>query len=114
MVLVIGGDHLGAIAGNLEGLGFGKVHHVKGRTENRCDIPAGTSLILVLVDYVNHNLAKWVKEQAKARTLPLVFSRRSWSAICTSLQNCQACPAAGTCSKAVAMAGSKSRIREVG
>lgn len=100
MVLVIGGDHLGAIAGNLAGLGFGDVHHVKGRNEKRVDIPAGTQLILVLVDYVNHNLAKWVKEQAKAQGLPIVFARRSWSAICQSLQSCAACAHFRRCTQA--------------
>lgn len=102
MVLVIGGDHLGAIGENLEGLGFGRIHHVKGRTEKRVEIPAGTGLIVVLVDFVNHNLARWVKEQAKVRRVPIVFSRRSWSAICQSLQNCSVCPRADGCQWAAA------------
>lgn len=99
MVLVIGGDHLGAIAGNLAELGFGAVQHVKGRTEKRVEIPAGTELILVLVDYVNHNLARWVKEQAKDRRLPIIFARRSWSSICQSLQGCANCPHAHRCAE---------------
>lgn len=88
MVLVVGGDHLGSIAENLRGLGYGEVVHVTGRNERRLDIPAGTRLILVLVDYVNHNLARWVKDQAKAQGIPAVFTRRSWSSVCRSLQNC--------------------------
>ncbi|MFZ5817586.1 MAG: DUF2325 domain-containing protein [Bacillota bacterium] len=97
MVLIIGGDHLGSINQNLRGLGFDAIHHVKGRTEKRVEIPAGTDLIVVLIDYVNHNLARWVKEQAKARSLPIIFSRRSWSAICQSLQNCTSCPGHSRC-----------------
>lgn len=92
MVLIIGGDHLGSIAQNLRSLGFDAIAHVKGRTERRVEIPAGTDLVVVLIDYVNHNLAKWVKEQAKARNLPIIFSRRSWSAICQNLQACTSCP----------------------
>lgn len=91
MVLIIGGDHLGSIAQNLRSLGYDSIHHVKGRTEKRVEIPAGTDLVVVLIDYVNHNLAKWVKEHAKARNLPIIFSRRSWSAICQSLQSCTSC-----------------------
>lgn len=92
MVLIIGGDHLGSIAPNLRNMGFSAIHHVKGRTEKRVDIPAETELVVVLIDYVNHNLARWVKEQAKSRNLPIIFSRRSWSAICQSLQSCTSCP----------------------
>lgn len=92
MVLIIGGDHLGSIAQNLQSLGFTAIHHVKGRTEKRVDIPVDTEMVVVLIDYVNHNLARWVKDQAKARNLPIIFSRRSWSAICQSLQTCTTCP----------------------
>ncbi len=105
MVLVIGGDHLGSIASNLEGLGYKSIQHVKGRTEKRVDIPAGTELVLVLVDYVNHNLARWVKDQAKARKLPIVFSRRSWSDICRNLENCSSCPHAVRCGRVGMRAG---------
>jgi len=92
VVLVIGGDHLGSIGQNLRNLGYADVKHVTGRTERRVEIPAGTELVVVLIDYVNHNLARWVKEQAKARQLPIIFARRSWSAICASLQACADCP----------------------
>ncbi len=92
MVLIIGGDHLGSIDQNLRQLGFRAIKHVKGRNERRVDIPADTEMVVVLIDYVNHNLARWVKQQAKARGLPIIFSRRSWSSICTSLQNCEDCP----------------------
>jgi len=92
MVLIIGGDHLGSIGQNLLQLGFRSVKHVTGRNERRVEIPAGTELVVVLIDYVNHNLARWVKQQAKARGLPIIFSRRSWSSICASLQNCADCP----------------------
>lgn len=97
MVLVIGADHLGSIRGNLAALGLGPVVHVTGRNERRVDIPADTKLVLVLIDYVNHNLARWVKEQAKSREIPVVFSRRSWSAVCQSLANCSGCSVAAIC-----------------
>lgn len=97
MVLVIGGDHLGSIGQNLRNIGFTAVKHITGRTERRIEIPAGTELVVVLIDYVNHNLARAVKEQAKARQLPIIFARRSWSAICASLQNCADCPRRESC-----------------
>ncbi len=100
MVLVVGGDHLGAIRSNLESLGLGSVHHVRGRNVGRVDIPAGTQLVVVLVDYINHNLARKVKAEAKRRELPVVFARRSWSAICQSLERCAICPMASGCGQA--------------
>jgi len=100
LVLVIGGDHLGSIGQNLLNMGFKAVKHVTGRTERRVEIPAGTELVVVLIDYVNHNLARWVKEQAKARQVPIIFSRRSWSSICSSLQNCTDCPHRANCREA--------------
>lgn len=101
MILVIGGDHLGSITGNLEQLGLGPIRHVKGRTEKTVEIPAEAALILVLVDYVNHNLARWVKAQAKARQVPILFARRSWSAICQSLMSCRTCPQVARCAQAL-------------
>lgn len=92
MVLIIGGDHLGSISQNLHNLGVESIAHVKGRTEKRVEIPVETDLVVVLIDYVNHNLARWVKEQAKARNLPIVFARRSWSAISEGLKSCTSCP----------------------
>ncbi|MBY6274954.1 MAG: dihydroorotate dehydrogenase [Symbiobacterium thermophilum] len=92
VVLVIGGDHLGSIDEHLRRLGYRSVKHVTGRSERRVEIPSGTELVVVLIDYVNHNLARWVKQQAKARGLPIIFSRRSWSSICASLRNCEDCP----------------------
>lgn len=92
MVVIIGGDHLGSIGQNLRQLGFSAIRHVKGRNERRVEIPAGTELVVVLIDYVNHNLARWVKQQAKARNVPIIFCRRSWSSICSSLRACADCP----------------------
>ncbi|HYG58782.1 MAG TPA: DUF2325 domain-containing protein [Symbiobacteriaceae bacterium] len=97
MVVVVGGDHLGSIDKNLRSCGFHAIRHVKGRNQNRMEIGADTELVLVLVDYVNHNLAKWVKAEAKANNVPIVFARRSWSTIYESIQSCIGCPQAAGC-----------------
>ncbi|MET3287862.1 DUF2325 domain-containing protein [Brevibacillus fluminis] len=82
-ILVIGGDRLGNIVNLLQDRGFREVHHVTGRKSSQTSvkIPAGTDLILVLTDFVNHNLAKTVKCQAKERELPILFCKRSCAAI---------------------------------
>lgn len=82
-ILVIGGDRLGNIVDFLQQQGFREIHHVTGRKSSQTGvkIPAGVNMILVLTDFVNHNLAKTVKNQAKDRELPIVFCKRSCSAI---------------------------------
>lgn len=84
-VLVIGGDHLGGMAGHLRRR-FGEVQHVNGRTRHTVEIPAGTEVVVVLVDYVSHSLADSVKRQAKARGLPCIHARRNWSTVRTALE----------------------------
>lgn len=86
-ILVIGGDRLGNIIDLLEREGFQEVHHVSGRksSETGMKIPAGVRLILVLTDFVNHNLAKSVKNQAKDKKVPILFCKRSCAAITKAL-----------------------------
>lgn len=82
-ILVIGGDRLGNIIDLLQGQGFQEIHHITGRKSSQTGvkIPTGVHMILVLTDFVNHNLAKTVKSQAKDRELPILFCKRSCSAI---------------------------------
>ncbi len=82
-ILVIGGDRLGNIVSLLQERGFSQVHHVTGRkaSQTGVKIPACVDLIIVLTDFVNHNLAKTVKSQAKERSLKILFCKRSCAAI---------------------------------
>ncbi|CAJ1001703.1 MULTISPECIES: DUF2325 domain-containing protein [Bacillales] len=86
-ILVIGGDRLGNIVDFLQNQGFTEIHHVTGRKSSQTGvkIPTGVHMILVLTDFVNHNLAKTVKNQAKDRELPIVFCKRSCAAIAKAL-----------------------------
>lgn len=86
-ILVIGGDRLGNIIDLLHGQGFDEIHHVSGRKSSQTGvtIPTGVKMILVLTDFVNHNLAKTVKSRAKDRSIPLLFCKRSCAAIAKAL-----------------------------
>jgi hypothetical protein len=86
-ILVIGGDRLGNIVDLLQAQGFTEIHHVSGRKSSQTGvkIPASVNMILVLTDFVNHNLAKTVKSQAKDRELPILFCKRSCAAIAKAL-----------------------------
>lgn len=80
-VLVVGGDRLGKIPQRLESCGFDLVDHISGRKNNKCQLCKKADMVLVLTDYVNHNLCECVKEQAKARDMNTLFCRRSWAHI---------------------------------
>lgn len=81
-VLIVGGDHLGNIKGRLREIGFQEVMHITGRKIRSVkSIPEKINSILVLTDYVNHNLSKEIKEKAKKQQVPIFFAKRSWSSI---------------------------------
>ena len=88
-ILIIGGDRLGNIVDLLQGEGFEEIHHVSGRKNSQTGIkiPIGIKMILVLTDFVNHNLAKIIKNQAKERQLPILFCKRSCAAIAKALEH---------------------------
>ncbi|MFY0542670.1 DUF2325 domain-containing protein [Brevibacillus sp. H7] len=88
-ILVIGGDRLGNIVDLLQERGFEEIHHVTGRKSSQTGvkIPTSVDMILVLTDFVNHNLAKTVKSQAKERSLPILFCKRSCAAIAKAFRH---------------------------
>ena len=87
-MLIIGGDHLGQITKKLEGEGFKEVIHLNGRKKQmiRKEIPRKVDLILVLTDFINHNLSGVIKRQAQEQGIPICFSKRSWSFIHEEIQ----------------------------
>jgi hypothetical protein len=82
-LLVVGADHLGTITDKLMSSGFNEIIHLDGRKVNmvKRDIPEHIDMILVMTDYVNHNLAKVIKQKAKNQEKPIYFVKRSWSSI---------------------------------
>ncbi|MBI5306848.1 MAG: DUF2325 domain-containing protein [Planctomycetes bacterium] len=82
-VLIVGGDHLGSIPKELDKLGINEVKHLTGRSGQkiRDGIPETMDFIIVLCDFVNHNLAHKIKGFAENRGVPVVYAKRSWSSI---------------------------------
>ncbi|MCF6093734.1 DUF2325 domain-containing protein [Microaerobacter geothermalis] len=93
-LLVVGGDHLGNIEEKLANIGFDTVIHITGRKSQtvKKGIPENIDLVLVLTDYINHNLSKVIKQKAKEQSLPICFAKRSWCSICQVLESCKECP----------------------
>ncbi|ARK28604.1 DUF2325 domain-containing protein [Halalkalibacter krulwichiae] len=100
-LLIVGADHLGAIPKKLESLGFSEIIHVSGRKVQmvKKEIPTHIDLILVLTDFINHNLTGVLKRKASEQKIPICYAKRSWCSIyqaigkcdyaCENLKNCQ-------------------------
>ena len=91
-VLVIGGDHLGAIPAKLQAAGYTSVTHVSGRKRSHCmlDIPQQIDCIIVLIDYVSHALMANIKERTRESGKRTIFARRAWSHIEKALSQSKA------------------------
>ncbi|HWR42686.1 DUF2325 domain-containing protein [Sporomusa sp.] len=87
-VFIVGADVLGNIPSNLSKAGVKSLQHFKGRKRISEDIqiPANTDLVLVITDYISHNIAELIKRKAKEASLPVVFSKRSWSHLQEKIQ----------------------------
>jgi hypothetical protein len=82
-LLIIGADHLGNIPKQLRKIGYKEVTHFDGRKVQmvKRKIPEHIDLILVLTDYINHNLSTVIKQKAKEKEIPICYAKRSWSSI---------------------------------
>ncbi len=89
-VLIVGGEHLGSIRKELKKIGEDEIRHMSGRNRNviKRGMPMTMDLIIVLHDYVNHNLVNVTNNQAKEFNVPVVFAKRSWSSIYKKLPHC--------------------------
>lgn len=92
--MVIGGDHLGSIGDRLKDQGFEEIKHLTGRKNSPVTdmISEKLDLVLVLTDYVGTDLSRVVKNEAKKRSVPLIFARRNWSCIYKEMERvCYKC-----------------------
>jgi hypothetical protein len=82
-LMIIGADHLGNIPKKLEKIGYSEIVHVNGRKSQmvKQKIPEHVDVILILTDYINHNLSSVMKQKAKEIGVPIRYAKRSWSSI---------------------------------
>ena len=76
--LIIGGDRVAVHIHYLQRLGYATIRHWNGRRKSEChrQIPVDTSLVVILIDQVNHGLAKKARRTANEMRVPIVFSGR--------------------------------------
>lgn len=85
--LIVGGDRVGPYRDFLVGRGFAPVRHWSGRNQSECHrpIPLDTRVVVVMVDFINHGLAKKIRRAAGDMAVPIVFSRRSIGQLSSAL-----------------------------
>jgi hypothetical protein len=77
--LIVGGDYVDSLKREIVAHGHADVEHWSGRKSgfSRRTLPEHAQLIVVLCDYVNHNLALTLKRQARRSGAALLFCRHS-------------------------------------
>ncbi len=85
--LIVGGDRVGTYKDFLVQQGYEPVRHWSGRKQSEChrSIPIDTRVVVVLVDYVNHGLARKIRRLAEDMEVPVLFSRRSVGQLSSTL-----------------------------
>lgn len=74
-ILIVGGDSVDAITQRARADGHGCVEHWSGRKTRDLarSIPNDTEAVVVVLDRVNHTLARKVRTEATRRGLPVFF-----------------------------------------
>lgn len=92
-VLIVGGDRLGNIPQVLSDKGITNYIHWSGRKKGLRNkkIPRNIDMVIVLYDYIEHNLAKIVKNQSKSNKIPCIFCKRACSDLSCQLNKCKVC-----------------------
>jgi hypothetical protein len=88
--LIVGGDYINPLRKIITGKGVRRIEHWDGRKPGdlRKIVPKDTRLVVLLCDYLNHCLAKKVREDAERLGLPVIYCRRSLGDFCEKLDAC--------------------------
>ena len=97
--VVVGADRLGNIPGLLKDHNISILQHVSGRDPSHqkksTQLPAGTQLVILLTDFLGHNVMKSFRCAAVQSGVPVITCRRSVCAMQRALEQCgwcEACP----------------------
>lgn len=77
--LIIGGDRVASFRDYLAQQGYQPVRHWSGRKPGECHraIPLDTRVVVVVVDRINHGLARKIRREANEMAVPVIFSKHS-------------------------------------
>lgn len=91
--LIVGGDRLGNIPQILNNKGITDYIHWVGRKKGmrNMSIPTNIDMVIILYDFIEHNLAKIIKRESKNMEVPCIFSKRGTSDLTIQLDRCRYC-----------------------
>ena len=79
-VLVIGGDNIEPIKAVLNRLGADRIEHWDARKQNgllKKGLPQNIDCLVMLINFLNHNVMYKFKKEAKKRGIPFVCAKRN-------------------------------------
>ncbi|QEK13331.1 DUF2325 domain-containing protein [Crassaminicella thermophila] len=91
--LIVGGDRLGNIPQVLNERGIDQYIHWAGRKKGMRNkvVPTNIDMIIVLYDFIEHNLANIIKKESKTMDVPCIFAKRAVSDLAMKLDVCKYC-----------------------
>ncbi len=93
--VVVGADRLGNIPDLLKGHNISITHHISGRDPSHqkktLQLPSGTQLVILLTDFLGHNVMKTFRNAAQRGGIRVVVCRRSVRSMQQALQQCGLC-----------------------
>ena len=102
--VIVGADRLGNIPDLLKGHNIAITHHISGRDPSHqkktLNLPSGTELVILLTDFLGHNVMKAFRQAAQRSGIKVVACRRSVCSMQQALENCGLCQGVpGACPK---------------
>lgn len=93
--VIVGADRLGNIPGLLKDHNIAITHHISGREPSHqkktLQLPTGTQLVILLTDFLGHNVMKTFRHAAQKAGIQVVACRRSVCAMQQALTQCGIC-----------------------
>ena len=95
--VVVGADRLGNIPELLKGHNIAIKHHISGRDPSHqkktLQLPSGTELLILLTDFLGHNVMKTFRAAAQKAGVRVLACRRSVCSMKQALNQCGYCEA---------------------
>ena len=90
--VVVGADRLGNIPELLKGHNISIRHHISGREtahqKKTPQLPSGTDLLILLTDFLGHNVMKTFRAAAQRSGIRVLVCRRSVCSMKQALEQC--------------------------
>ena len=97
--VIVGADRLGNIPDLLRDHNISITHHISGRDpahqKKTLHLPTGTQIVILLTDFLGHNVMKTFRQAAQRGGIQVVACRRSVCAMQQALNQCGLCGKGG-------------------